>query len=247
MSDYRRIAAFYDQLNGNVNYSAFAAFYEAAFARFLPEKPEIVLDLACGTGTLTALLQENGYDMIGVDGSPEMLGEAMDKFSAMEKRPLLLCQDLTELDLYGTIDACVCCLDGLNSLSAEILKKALAKVSLFTVPGGLFIFDLNSPYKFSEIFGQNTYVYDTDQVYCVWQNHWDEKCRECDFELTYFVKEEEGYFREDEIIREYCYEDEWIKEALDKAGFDLMAVCGDFDFSAPKENSERIFYVAKKR
>ena len=245
MSDYRQIAAFYDSLNADVDYEAIADFYEADFRKY-GLKPEIVLDLACGTGTLTGILQRRGYDMIGVDGSEEMLGVAMEKLAAEEKMPLLLCQNMTELDLYGTIDAAVCCLDGLNSLEERDLCAALEKVSLFTVPGGLFLFDVNSPYKFEHVFGDKIYLYDTPEVYCVWQNHWDKAEQLCDFELTYFVRNGGVYRRSDEMITEYCHSQKRITEALRRAGFELLEVCVGLDFAPPEETSERLFYIARK-
>ncbi len=148
MGSYEFLAGCYDELTYDVGYSAWADYIEAHFRkRGLPGKT--VLDLACGTGSLTRELAQRGYEMIGVDRSPEMLSEAAEKNrDAGEVPPIFLCQSMDKLDLYGTIDACVCCLDSVNYVTdPKQLRKAFQRVYLFLMPGGLFLFDINTPSK----------------------------------------------------------------------------------------------------
>ena len=157
---YSAIARVYDKLNKDIDYKKWADFFEECFSRFLKERPEIILDLACGTGRMTRELATRGYDMIGVDGSADMLGEA---YASGGEGILYLMQDMRELELYGTVGATVCCLDSLNYLlKNEELSKTFALVHNYSDPDGLFIFDVNTPYKFENIYGDNSYVYELD-------------------------------------------------------------------------------------
>ncbi len=246
-SDYALIAEVYDRINGDVDYVKLAREYEKLFARY-GSRPEILLDLACGTGRLTGELAALGFDMIGVDGSPEMLMRAQERLAGRE-RVLLLCQQMEELDLYGTVDGAVCCLDGLNSLTEEgALERALSKVSLFLIPGGIFIFDLNTRYKFERVLAQNSYIYDYDEFCCIWQNRYDAGSGICDFEMTYFLREADGrYSRQDELLRERMYPREEIDRALERTGFTLLGTYGDLRLAPAKENDERIYYIVQKR
>ena len=155
---YGALARFYDQLNAEIDYSAWADFVEACFSRYLAEKPSLVLDLACGTGSMTAELARRGYDMIGIDGSAEMLTEA---FSRTVNTPgiLFLQQDLRSFELYGTVGAVTCCLDSLNYLLGEgELEQCFSLVHNYLDPNGLFLFDMNTPYKFEQVYASNHYV-----------------------------------------------------------------------------------------
>ena len=144
MSSYVSLAKYYDNLTTDVPYGTFADFYEQIFKRF-DLKPVTILDMACGTGTLTRILCERGYDMIASDGSPDMLMSAMEKLSDLESMPLLLCQNMNELDLYGTVDSIICSLDVINYVEKDVLPEVLRRVMLFLEPGGIFIFDINTP------------------------------------------------------------------------------------------------------
>lgn len=148
MNSYDFLAGCYDEFTTDVGYSAWADYIEAHFRRRgLPGKT--VLDLACGTGSLTRELAQRGYEMIGVDLSPEMLAEAAEKNQDVDGiPPIFLCQSMDKLNLYGTIDACVCCLDSVNYVTdPKKLQKAFERVYLFLMPGGVFLFDINTPEK----------------------------------------------------------------------------------------------------
>ena len=155
---YQAIARVYDRLNAEIDYTAWADFLERCFDRFLPTRPELVLDLACGTGSMTLALASRGYDMIGVDGSAEMLSEA---YSRATEQPgiLFLQQDMRTFELYGTVGAVTCCLDSLNYLlCTDDLDACFACVHNYLDPNGLFLFDMNTPYKFSNVYANNAYV-----------------------------------------------------------------------------------------
>ena len=170
MGGYADFAAFYDRLTDDVGYPQRADY----IAELLMEhgmKKGIVLDLACGTGSLTLELSKRGYEMIGVDASPDMLCAAQEKCAKAGAEVLFLCQPMEALDLYGTVNAAVCTLDSLNHITdPDTLREVLRRVSLFLEPGGLFVFDVNTPYKHREVLGNHTFVYDLEGLYCVWQN-----------------------------------------------------------------------------
>ena len=246
---YGALARVYDRLNADLDYEAWAAFLEACFRKYLKGKPELVLDLACGTGTMTRVLSARGYDMIGVDGSADMLSEAY-ALGNGEGKILYLCQDMREFELYGTVGAVISCLDSINYLlSEEDLAKTFAGVHNYLDPDGLFLFDVNTPYKFSEIYGNNAYVLEDETpdggaIYCGWQNEYDTESGICDFWLSLFEENEEGqYRRSDEHQRERCYTMEALRRLLEETGFEWLGAYGGFDFSAPNDTTER-WYIA---
>lgn len=209
----------------------------------------LLLDLGCGTGTLSFLLEKQGFDIIGVDASEDMLMLANEKRYEAESSAMFLCQRAEELDLFGTIDCAVSSLDTFNHIdSLEKLEKAISLVSLFMNMNGIFIFDMNTPYKHSEILGNNTFVYDTDEVYCVWQNTLDEKNRKTDIDLDIFVKNEndELYERLSESFSEYIYSIEDIIRILNKCGFTLIETNDDYNDCSACDTTERITFVCKK-
>ena len=260
MNEYNVIAGVYDRINSGVDYEKWANFTESLFDKYLSERPELVLDLASGTGKMTLELTRRGYDMIGVDRSPEMLSRASDAvFDAIidgilpeeGKRPLFLCQSMTDFELYGTVGAIVCCLDSLNYLTSDgELDKCFSLAHNYLDPNGLFIFDMNTPYKFENVYGENAYVYDVDEEdggsFCVWQNFYDKETKLCDFLLTVFEENEDGrYSRHDEEQKERCYTMEEINNALTKAGFKLLEVVADTDSSPIADNTERWHFTAR--
>ena len=246
---YSAFAGFYDELTGNISYEERAKYFDAIIKEFYTEGP-ILLDLACGTGSLSVELSRLGYDVIGVDNSADMLSVAMQKRYETGQDILFLCQDMTELDLYGTVDTTVCALDSINHVTdPKHVRKFFQGVSLFTVPGGLFLFDVNSPYKHRQVLGNNTFVYDVDSVYCVWQNEYEEETGIVNISLDFFAYDEESdsYSRSSEQFRERSYEPQWLEALLDETGFDVLAVYGDDSREAPKEDTQRLIYVARKR
>ena len=246
---YEALAAFYDRLNPDVDYVSWAAFIKKSFEKYGRENTALVLDLACGTGSMSIQLSKLGYEVVGVDLSAEMLMEAQQKAYEEEQRILFLNQNMCELDLYGTVDAAVCCLDSLNYLTEEKdLKKTLSLVNNFMNDGGLFIFDVNTPHKFRNIYGNNAYIIEDEGVLCAWQNSFDENSGVCDFDLSFFVEKKNGsYDRFDESQREKMYTDETLRRLLDETSFEVIDVFSDYSFSPYTETDDRWYYVCRAK
>lgn len=204
------------------------------------------LDLACGTGSLTVELKKNGVDVYGIDASYDMLSFAREKAEESGLDILFLCQKMQSIDLYGTIDTCVCTLDSINHLTKiSDVQKTFDRVSLFMNPGGYFLFDANTIYKHQKVLSDNTFVYDTDDVFCVWQNSLREN-NVVDIELDFFEREGKVYYRTEEKFSERAYSDEELTDMLVSAGFEVVSRYGDMTFDAPKEDEQRVIYVARK-
>ena len=248
MDSYQALAPYYDRFTDDVPYDQWADFVERLFT-LDGQRPEIVLDLACGTGAMTRRLAQKGYDLIGVDASEEMLMQARERAAGLNPPPLFLQQEMEELDLYGTVGACVCCLDSVNYLTElDQLQRAFDRVALFLEPGGLFLFDVNTPYKHREILGNHTFVYDTDEVYCVWQNTAlpDDTVQ---MDLDFFFPDEaqeDVYVREREQITERAYAAAQWEEMLRNAGFRILTRYDGYTENPPSAHSERIVYAVQK-
>ena len=247
---YDLLAPFYDSVNGDIDYCAWADFFEEIIKReYRAGKPELVLDLGCGTGKMTIELAKRGYDMTGVDFSPEMLDIAKNEAETcgFSDKMLWLCQDMTEFELYGTVDVTVSCLDCINHLSTpKSLDACLALVHNYLIPDGLFIFDINGKRKFEELYADNSYVFEEDGSVCVWQNSYNPKNKLCDFYITVFEENHDGrYTRYDDIQRERMYTIANMKKALLKNGFEFIGAYGDFDFSPATDDNERIYIAAR--
>lgn len=248
MSSYDFLAGCYDQLTYDVDYCAWADYIEKHFRqRGLPGRT--VLDLACGTGSLTRELAERGYEMIGVDLSPDMLAEAAEKNHNVNAiPPMFLCQSMDKLDLYGTIDACVCCLDSVNYVtSPKKLQKAFERVHLFLMPGGLFLFDINTPEKLMGLDGQ-IFLDETEDTYCVWRAEYSRRRRVCSYFMDIFRldSDTDTWERGEELHEEYAYTPEELEEYLRKAGFTDIRQYGNLKLRPPKPGEDRIFFVARK-
>lgn len=250
MNPYDVMAPFYDRMNEEIDYGAWADFIEAQFGRYLPKKPELVLDLAAGTGSMTIELAKRGYDMTAVDLSADMLSAAADRIAdAGLSGILLLCQDMTAFELYGTVGAVVCCLDSINHLAgAGDLDKCFSLVHNYLDPDGLFLFDVNTPHKFETVYGENDYVLDDEETgsVCCWRNAYDKESGICDFDLTVFTKRADGtYAREDTVQRERCYSKEQLAGALAKAGFELLGAFSDYAFTEAGDADGRWYIAAR--
>lgn len=253
---YDAIASIYDKLNKDIDYAEWADFVERAFLKYLDKKPELVLDLACGTGSMTVELAKRGYDMIGVDLSEDMLNEAY--MRSVGQGILYLCQDMRSFELYGTVGAAVCCLDSMNYLTEEgDLERCLSTLHNYLDPDGLLLFDVNTPYKFKNVYADNAYILEDEldlgdgeqaAVFCGWQNSFDEESGICDFYLTVFEESEDGsYTRREEQQKERCYSQDEIKAALLGAGFEYLGCFGDFDFGDPTDTTERWYIAARAK
>ncbi len=247
MSGYGKFAWYYDRLTENVDHDGIAAAIDGYVKRFGGRKG-ILLDLACGTGTLCEKLAVYGYDVIGVDGSEMMLDRALDKKFESGLPIQYLKQDMTKLDMFGTIDVTVCVLDSINHLpDIDAVKKTFERVSLFSYPDGLFIFDVNTRYKHRHILNNNAFTYDLEEFFCVWQNYYDEKDDSVEIFLDFFEKEEDGrYSRYQENFIERYYGREALIPLAEQAGFELLGEFDGYSLSPPKEDSQRVTYVLKK-
>ena len=244
---YGPLAGCYDQLTYDVDYPRWADYIEKHFARrHIPGRT--VLDLACGTGSLTRELARRGYEMIGVDRSPEMLAQAAEKNRGVSPiEPIFLCQSMEKLDLYGTIDACVCCLDSVNYVTdPKKLERAFARVRLFLMPGGLFLFDVNTPEKLEGLDGQ-VFLDETEDTYCVRRAAWSRRGRTCSYFMDLFRREESGLWRrEEELHRERAYTVPELTAMLERAGFADIRTYAAFRFRPPAPGEQRIFFTARK-
>ena len=243
---YDALAGCYDDMTEDVAYPALADFLEKLFAR--ERRPvHTVLDLACGTGTMTCLLADRGYETIGVDFSPEMLAVAAEKGrDTAGIPPVFLCQSMEELDLYGTVDACVCLLDSVNHLTTRrALRRALHRVWLFLEPGGAFIFDVHTPEHLRSLDG-GLFLDETEDAYCLWRTEYDSRRRICTYAMDVFRREGALWRREGEIHEEYAYTREELVEELDRAGFVEIRQYGDRKLRRPAEGEDRIFFLARK-
>lgn len=243
---YRDFARLYEKLQ-DIDYVKFADYIEEIFKR---EKtaPSLVLDLACGTGRLTEILANRGYDMIGIDISPEMLSIAQEKAREKELSILYLNQDMTDFELYGTVDAIVCTLDGVNYLTEDGETDRLFELACnYLNPGGIMIFDINSKYKLEKILGNNTFVNEEDGIFYVWQNDYDEKSGICYFCLDFFEKTDDGkYKRYTEQQCERAYSAEELSFSAKSAGLSVSGIYDALSFEKARTDSERIFMVLRK-
>ena len=247
---YDLLAPFYDMFNGEIDYKSWGDFIDKIICdNYKKGKPELILDLGCGTGSMTIELAKRGYDMTGVDYSVEMLGVAREKAAnaGLDGKILWLCQDMREFELYGTVDVAICCLDGINHLcDAGDLDKVFSLVHNYLIPDGLFIFDLNGKRKFEEIYADRSYVIENGNDMCVWQNYYNPRTKLCDFYITLFCENEDGcYERYDETQRERMYTLRSIKKYLSANSLEFVGVYSDFEMNNGSDDNERLYIVAR--
>ncbi len=246
MSSYSCFADFYDALTQNAEYEKRADHLISLLEKHR-HNPGVTLDLACGTGTLTLMLCKRGIDIFGVDSSTDMLTIAQQKAYEADKTIMYLHQKMEKLELYGTVDTCICSLDSINHLpSKKAVVDTFKGIEKYLAPDGLFVFDANTIYKHKFILGDNCYIYDTEKVFCAWQNNYYEKDNRVVITLDFFVPHEKRYRRFTEQFSEYAYTRHQMKEMLEQAGLRIEAVYDDLSFSEPAETSQREIYVIRK-
>ena len=240
------LSDYYDRFNG-ADYNAYSEYIEKAMSVYGMTDGKLILDLACGTGKLTSELSRRGYDMIGADISVEMLMRAKENAMADGLDILYLCQDMRDFELYGTVDAVVCALDGVNYLQKrEDVLKCFKLVRNYLNPGALFLFDVNSEYRFKEVFAKRDYFLEDGGVYLGWHSEYHQKSGKCDLFLTLFIEDGEGrYIKREEMQTEKLWKDDELCRIIDEAGLEKLAVFSGFDMKNAEENDEKRYYVCR--
>lgn len=240
MSCYDALAPWYDRLTGDVPYGDIADLYEAEFAADGGEF-RLLLDLCCGTGSMTWELASRGYEMIAADRSVDMLMQAQQKQEPCRVPPLFLCQAAEELDLYGTVDAAVCCLDGFNYIAPDALREVFRRLHLFVRPGGLLIFDVRTPDFLRSLDGQ-VFVDEKEDVLCLWRADFDDALGALVYGMDLFTRHGRLWERSGEEHVEYAHEPEALAAALEGAGFGGVRLRRD----GPQGDAGRLFMIAKR-
>ncbi len=248
MEAYTSFAAVYDMFMDNIPYEEWAAYLISLLKEYGIEDG-LVLDLGCGTGSLTEILAREGYDMTGIDLSPDMLQIAMEKRAESGRDILYLLQDMREFELYGTVRAIVSICDSMNYLlEPGDLVQTLRLVNNYLDPEGLFIFDLNTEYKYREILGESTIAEDREESSFIWDNSYDEEERINEYSLSLFIREKEDLYRKyQETHYQRAYTLGEVKDAIRQAGMEFVAVYDAFTRNAPREDSERIYVIAREK
>ena len=246
MSAYEALAFSYDALTQDIPYEQMLSYMEALLQRH-DRQPETVLDLACGTGSMSVLMAKKGYRVLGADLSEDMLSMAFEKAAELEEnRPYFICQPMEELSLPYAVDLIVCCLDSLNYVTdPKVCRKALQRCFDALVPGGVMIFDINSAEKLKGLDGQ-VFLDEDEDTYCVWRAEFDRKENICYYGMDIFQREDEVWLRSFEEHMEYAYTVEELTDYLRRAGFSTVEVYGDRSFEAPAEGEQRIYFYAQK-
>ncbi|HOA81360.1 MAG TPA: class I SAM-dependent methyltransferase [Defluviitaleaceae bacterium] len=249
MEAYKTFALVYDLFMNEVPYTKWVEYIEKIWEKFNCS-PKLMAELGCGTGNLTTLFAKKGIDMIGIDISADMLSIAREKAIANNVDILYLLQDMQEFELYGTVDCIISLCDSLNYiLDEEGLLNTFKWVNSYLNPKGLFIFDINTEYKYKYILGDNIFAENYEEASYIWDNFYDEEEAINEYCLTFFIKEEDTglYKKYEELHYEKMYSTDTITKLIENAGLELLAIYDAYTFELPKEDSERIFFVAREK
>lgn len=237
------LASCYDRFNG-ARYEEYLGFFEKALERFSAVPVEDVLDLGCGTGCLTRLLCGAGYGLVGLDGSADMLARAARRCEGMNA--LFLQQDMRAFELYGTVQATVCSFDSLNYLlNVKELSDCFSLVNNYTQRGGLFVFDLNTRYRYERVLDGASFVFEDGEALLIWRNSYSARSGLCELQISLFEREGGLWRREDEAQRQRCYAPGTVRRLLAANGFELCGLFGGTDMRPLEPDSEKAYFVAR--
>lgn len=247
MEAYTGFAGVYDTFMDNIPYEEWTEYIKGLLTEYGVDNG-LVLDLGCGTGSITELMAKEGYDMIGIDNSEEMLSIAMEKREKSGYNILYLCQDMREFELYGTVRAIISICDSVNYIMEEDeLLEVFKLVNNYLDPGGIFIFDLNTLYKYSNIMGDTVIAENRDNCSFIWENYYYEAERINEYDLSIFIKEKDNLYRKyEETHLQRAYELTVIQKLLERAGLEFVSAYDAFTNKPPKAESERIYIVARE-
>lgn len=248
MSAYESFAQVYDLFMKDVPYDQWINYLEEIFDRF-QVSPKLIAELGCGTGNITTRLAQKGFEMIGIDLSEDMLSIARDKAQKEKLNILYLLQDMRAFELYGTVDCIISLFDSMNYiLEEQELLQTFQWVNNYLNPKGLFVFDMNTVYKFEEVLDNNTFVEHLEEASYVWENTYDPEDETNEFYMNFFIKDAQSglYQRYEEYHYEKAYTVACITRLLSEAGLNLVGVYDGHTFDAIKPDSERIFFVAQE-
>lgn len=248
MEAYSSFAQVYDLFMDNVPYEEWSTYLIGLLKEYGVEDG-LVLDLGCGTGKMTRLLEKAGYDMVGIDYSEDMLGIAREQqFEDADSSILYLLQDMRELELDGTVRAVVSICDSMNYiLEDEELEQVFRSVNRYLDPKGMFLFDLNTLYKYRDMLGETTISENREEGSFIWDNYFDEEEMVNEYDLTLFIREKGDLYRKyEETHFQRAYTLERVKELLEKAGMEFVAAYDAFTKEPVKETSERIYIIARE-
>ena len=243
MEAYTGFAEVYDVFQDNVPYEEWCSYVTGLLKEY-QVMDGLVLDLGCGTGSLTGLMARSGYDMIGIDNSGEMLQIAMNKRNASGLDILYLLQDMRGFELYGTVKAVISICDSMNyMMEYEELVEVFRLVNNYLDPKGVFIFDLNTEYKYRELLADNTFAEDREESSFIWNNFYDEEDKVNEYDLTLFVKEGELYRKFEETHYQRAYGLDQIQQAIRDGGMEFVAAYDACTRNPVQQDSERIYQI----
>lgn len=246
MEAYTGFAEVYDVFQDNVPYEEWCSYVTGLLKEY-QVMDGLVLDLGCGTGSLTGLMARSGYDMIGIDNSGEMLQIAMNKRNASGLDILYLLQDMRGFELYGTVKAVISICDSMNYIMEyQELVEVFRLVNNYLDPKGVFIFDLNTEYKYRELLADNTFAEDREESSFIWNNFYDEEDKVNEYDLTLFVKEGEFYRKFEETHYQRAYGLDQIQQAIRDGGMEFVAAYDACTRNPVQQDSERIYVIARE-
>ena len=249
MDAYTSFAEVYDLFMDNIPYEEWGDYLKGLLREYGIEDG-LVLDLGCGTGTMTEILADAGYDMIGIDLSEEMLEAAMEKKERSGHDILYLCQDMREFELYGTVRAIVSVCDSMNYVlkEEELLGILTLAARNYLDYGGLFIFDLNTEYKYRELLGEQTIAENRKEGSFIWENYYDEETKINEYSLTLFIREDEGLYRKyEEEHYQRAYALDTIQSLVERSGLTLLHIYDAFTREPARADSERVYVVCQRK